>query len=111
MTYARKLEKSEAVLDWSEPAAVLERKVRAFIPWPVAEAQVAGERLRIWSAQALNAPSGAAPGRVIAARRDGIDVACGDGVLRITRIQRAGGKPVAVSDYLNARTAAGKTAS
>ncbi len=110
-SYARKLEKSEAVLDWSEPAAVLERKVRAFIPWPVAEAQVAGERLRIWSAQALNSPSGAAPGSVIAARRDGIDLACGDGVLRITRIQRAGGKPMAVSDYPNARTAAGKTAS
>jgi methionyl-tRNA formyltransferase len=107
-TYARKLEKSEAALDWTEPAAALERKVRAFMPWPVAEAQLGGERLRIWSAQVLHSQSGAPPGNVIAAQRDGIDVACGDGVLRVTRIQRAGGKPMAVSEYLNARAVPGK---
>ncbi len=108
-TYARKLEKSEAVLDWSEPAVALERKVRAFMPWLVAETHLGEERLRIWSAVVLNSQSNASPGSVIAAHRDGIDVACGDGVLRVTRIQRAGGKPMAVSDYLNARAAPGKS--
>jgi methionyl-tRNA formyltransferase len=102
VTYAHKLEKSEARLDWTESAVVLERKVRAFDPWPVAEADLAGERVRVWSAQALPG-KGASPGTVIGATKHGIDVACGDGVLRVTRLQRAGGRAVTAADYLNAR--------
>lgn len=103
VTYARKLEKSEAVLDWSRPAEVLARKVRAFHPWPVAEADVAGERLRIHGAVALAQAHHAVPGTVLAAGREGIDVACGEGVLRIRTLQRAGGKVITAADYLNAR--------
>jgi methionyl-tRNA formyltransferase len=102
-TYAHKLEKSEARLDWNEPAIALERKVRAFDPWPVAEATLGGERLRIWHAVALPTHSRAAPGTVVAATRDGIDIACADGMLRVTALQREGGRRIGVADYLNAR--------
>jgi len=102
-TYARKLEKAEARLDWQQPAGLLARKVRAYLPWPVAEAEVAGEVLRIHGAVALPLAHRASPGTVIAAGRGGIDVACGEGALRIRALQRAGGKVVTAADYLNAR--------
>ena len=102
-TYARKLEKSEARLDWSQPAAALARKVRAFNPWPVAEAQLAGERVRIHAAQPLPLAHDAAPGTVLQAGREGIDIACGEGALRLRVLQREGGRPLAAADYLNAR--------
>ena len=103
VTYAHKLDKAEAKLDFQRPAIELERQVRAFDPWPVAEGEIAGERLRIWAAQALAIEHHAAPGDVIAAGREGIDVACGQGVLRVLAVQRAGGKRMGVMDYLNAR--------
>ncbi|MBJ7575761.1 methionyl-tRNA formyltransferase [Luteimonas sp. MC1828] len=103
ITYAHKLDKAEARLDWSQPAVALARKVRAFNPWPVAEATLAGERLRIHGAVALALAHGAAPGTVLAAGRDGIDVACGDGALRIRVLQREGGRAITAADYLNAR--------
>lgn len=105
VTYAHKLDKAEARLDWNEPAAALERKVRAFDPWPVAEAIVEGETLRLWSAAAVSAHRSplTAPGSVVAASRDGIDIACADGVLRLLEVQRAGGRRIAAADYLNAR--------
>ena len=102
-TYARKLDKAEARLDWSQPAIALERKVRAFNPWPVAEAMLGGERVRIHGAIAIEAAHPAPPGTVLAAGRDGIDVACGAGALRIRVLQREGGKAITAADYLNAR--------
>jgi methionyl-tRNA formyltransferase len=105
VTYAHKLDKAEARLDWSLPAEVLANRVRAFDPWPVAEAELAGERLRIHAARAVSGESGRAPGTVLAAGRDGLDVACGQGSLRLLRVQREGGRPVAIADYLNARPA------
>jgi methionyl-tRNA formyltransferase len=102
-TYARKLEKCEARLDWSQPATVLARKVRAFNPWPIAEAMLAGERVRIHAAAALDVAHAATPGTVLQASREGIDVACGEGALRIATLQREGGRPVSAGDYLNAR--------
>ena len=102
-TYARKLDKAEARLDWSRPAIELERKVRAFNPWPMADAMLGGERLRIHGAIAIEATHPAAPGSVLAAGRDGIDVACGEGALRIRVLQREGGKAITAADYLNAR--------
>ncbi|MCX7564485.1 methionyl-tRNA formyltransferase [Xanthomonadaceae bacterium XH05] len=101
-TYAHKLDKAEARLDWQRPAVELARKVRAFSPWPVAEATLDGERLRIHRAVALE--GGGEPGQIIAAGRDGIDVACGDGVLRLLDVQRDGGKTMAAANYLNARS-------
>jgi methionyl-tRNA formyltransferase len=103
VTYAHKLDKAEARLDFSRPAIELERQVRAFDPWPVAEGEIAGESLRIWAAHAIEADHRAAPGNVLAAGRDGIDLACGQGALRITALQRAGGKRIGATDYLNAR--------
>ena len=103
VTYAHKLDKAEARLDWVLPATVLANKVRAFNPWPVAEAQLLGERVRIHAACALDETHNTAPGRVLGAGREGIDVACGQGVLRLLSLQRDGGKPISAQDYRNAR--------
>jgi len=103
ITYAHKLEKSEGKLDWTQPAEVLARKIRAFHPWPMAEAEVAAERLRIHAAEPLDTTSNAKPGTLVNASREGIGIACGHGTLRLTRIQREGGKPITATDWLNAR--------
>ncbi|WP_439426433.1 methionyl-tRNA formyltransferase [Stenotrophomonas sp. T8] len=103
VTYAHKLDKAEARLDWAQGADVLARTVRAFNPWPIAEATLSGERVRIHGAVALDAAHGQAPGTVLAASRDGIDIACGQGALRLRTLQREGGKAITAADYLNAR--------
>ncbi|MGS1320982.1 methionyl-tRNA formyltransferase [Stenotrophomonas geniculata] len=103
VTYAHKLDKAEAKLDWAQDAGALARTVRAFNPWPIAEATLAGERVRIHGAVALEADHGQAPGTVLAASRDGIDIACGQGALRLRVLQREGGKAITAADYLNAR--------
>ncbi len=103
VTYAHKLDKAEAKLDWSQPATTLANKVRAFNPWPMAEAMVAGERLRIHAALAVPRERDAAPGTLLAAGRDGLDIACGEGALRIRTLQREGGKAITAADFLNAR--------
>ena len=104
VTYAHKLDKAEARLDWSQPAEVLARRVRAFHPWPICEALVADERLRIHAARALPLDHGQVPGTVLMANKAGLDIACGQGVLRLLQIQRDGGRPIAIADYLNARS-------
>jgi methionyl-tRNA formyltransferase len=102
VTYAHKLEKAEARLDWNAPAEVIARKVRAFDPWPVAEAQLGGEVLRIWKAAVIDVDAPAAPGSIVAAGRAGIDVACAGGVLRLLEVQRAGGRRISAADFANA---------
>jgi len=119
VTYAKKLDKAEAVLDWSLPATELARRVMAFNPWPVAETRWKGETLRIWRAQAIeggNPPQSPfdkggndTPGRVLATSRDGVDVATGEGVLRIQQLQRPGGKPLQAADFLNSHPMLGET--
>jgi methionyl-tRNA formyltransferase len=104
IVYAHKIDKAEAVLDWSKPAAVLADKVRAFDPWPICEALVGNERLRIHAARALPSTHKVAPGALLACTRDGIDVACGDGALRLLTVQRDGGRAISAADYLNARS-------
>ncbi len=103
--YAHKLSKEEALLEWSRPAIELERQVRAFNPWPVAQTHYEGEVVRIWQARALDGVSanGTTPGNVVTATKAGIDVATGNGVLRIEQAQLPGGRPLAVVDLLNAR--------
>ncbi|ULU26270.1 methionyl-tRNA formyltransferase [Dyella terrae] len=100
VTYAHKLDKAEARLDFTRPAIELERQVRAFDPWPVAEGEMGGETLRIWAARAIEGVG--APGTVLGMSRDGIDIACGEGALRVTALQRSGGKRITAADYLNA---------
>ena len=104
VTYAHKLDKAEARIDWADDAVSIERKVRAFDPWPVAEADIVGERFRIWSALVSPAVD-AAPGTVVAANKAGIDIATGRGVLRVRELQRAGGRRMSAADFLNARPA------
>lgn len=103
VTYAHKLDKAEAKLDWTRPAIELANKVRAFNPWPMAEALIAGERLRLHAAVALPREQDAEPGTILAAGRDGIDVACGEGTLRVRVLQRDGGKAITAADYLHGR--------
>ena len=99
--YAHKLAKHEAVLDWAQPAQVLERRIRAFDPFPGATAQLGAESLKIWRASKLAlAPAQAVAGQVLAVTAHGIDVATGDGVLRLQELQRAGGKRLAAQDFL-----------
>lgn len=104
MTYAAKLQKQEAVIDWQQPAAQLLRQVNAFNPWPVAQTQWRGDTLRIWQAEVSAEPTQAIPGTVIAVNKQGIDVACGDGSLRITQLQVPGKRAMQVQDFLNANS-------
>ena len=105
VTYAHKLDKAEARLDWRDSADALARKVRAFDPWPVAEALVNGERLRLWDAEAVDVPAAAPPGSVVASHADAVDFATGEGVLRVRTLQREGGRRIGARDWLNARRA------
>lgn len=103
VTYAKKIEKSEAKLDWNVSAQVLERQIRAFNPWPIAETQIQGERVRIHQACALDNHTNQLPGTLLSANKDGIDIACAKGVLRLLMVQRDGCRAMPVADYLNAR--------
>ena len=102
--HAPKIDKREAVIDWRETALMNERKVRAFNPWPVACTRWRDEPLRILAAHAVPQAVSVAPGTVMEASAAGIDVACGDGVLRITQLQLPGGRPMSARDFLNAHS-------
>jgi methionyl-tRNA formyltransferase len=99
VTYARKIEKAEAAIDWREPAAVIERRLRAFDPFPGATGVLAGETIKCWRGTVVAGHPGTA-GEVLAVDDDGITVACGDGALRLTELQRAGGKRLAAAVFL-----------
>lgn len=107
VTYAEKLSKEEARLDWSRPAEELARAVRGYNPWPVAYTVHDGGPLRIWRALALAIGTSVAPGTVLAAGKDGVDVATGRGVLRIQELQPAGGRMLPAADYARGRVLAG----
>jgi len=107
-TYARKLTKPEARLDWREPAELLARRVRAFNPWPVAESALDGEQLRIYDARSLADPAGQAPGTILRAGAEGIVVAAGAGALVLERVQLPGRRVVAASELAGSRPLAGR---
>ena len=106
-TYAAKLSKEEARLDWTRPAAELARAVRAFNPWPVAHCLHEHMPLRIWRAAALEGSAGVAPGTVVAAGAEGVDVATGAGLLRMLELQPAGGRNMTASEFARGRTLKG----
>lgn len=108
VTYAAKIEKSEALIDWSQSAADIERKVRAFNPWPIAETRLDGEQLRILSARVEAGPADAAPGTILTVGADAFTVACGEGKLAVTSVQRPGRKPITARDLANAVALTGK---
>jgi methionyl-tRNA formyltransferase len=101
--YAHKLSKEEACIDWSVPARQIDLLVRAFNPWPVAYADLDGKKVRLWETEVLAGSTSAAPGTVVATSRAGVDVATADGILRITRLQMPGKRPVTAQEFLNAR--------
>ncbi|NKI71459.1 methionyl-tRNA formyltransferase [Collimonas pratensis] len=103
VTYAAKISKEEAALDFKLPAEMLERKIRAFNPFPAASASFAGVTLKLWRAQAISSDNKAAPGTILSADpQDGVVVACGSGALRITELQKPGGKRLPVAEFLKA---------
>jgi len=102
--YAAKLSKAEALVDWQRPAIEIERLVHGFNPWPVAQTEFFDQMLRIWQAQAVDgATTDQPPGSILKADKEGIDVASGDGVLRIQMAQLPGGKAMAAADLVNSR--------
>ncbi len=101
VSYAHKIGKIEAPIDWREPAALIERRIRAFDPFPGASAVLQGETIKCWRATA-EAGAGA-PGEVLTVTADAITVACGVGALRLTELQRAGGKRLAAPQFLQGR--------
>jgi methionyl-tRNA formyltransferase len=107
VTYASKLSKEEALLDWSLPAAQLDRQVRAFNPWPIAETRLHGTQLRVWQATVLELAHQAAPGTVLQANAAGIQVACGVGALNLTHVQQAGRKMQAAADFIKSHSLIG----
>jgi methionyl-tRNA formyltransferase len=104
-TYAGKILKPEAELDWRRDAAGLARAIRAFNPFPVCFSNLEAQRIKVWQAQPVDAPAAsAAVGTILQADRDGILVNCGAGQLRVQCLQLAGGKPLTAAQLLNART-------
>jgi methionyl-tRNA formyltransferase len=97
VTYARKIDKAEGVIDWREPAPVIERRIRAFDPFPGASTTLAGEPVKLWRASVSDASG--APGTVLDASQDAISIACGSGTLRVTELQRAGGKRLSAQAF------------
>lgn len=108
VSYAPKLDKSEARIDWSSSAIEIDRQIRAFNPWPMADTRFAGEPLRVLRASVARAAGREdTPGTVIGIADDGLRVACGEGVLAVSQVQRAGKRPVSARDFANAVRIAG----
>ncbi|QSP95589.1 methionyl-tRNA formyltransferase [Marinobacter salinisoli] len=99
--YAHKLTKDEGHINWNQEAQTIERLVRAFNPWPGTYSDLGEQRIRIHQAEALASRQDAAPGTILYRERDGIDVACGTGTLRITRLQLPGARAQSVNDLIN----------
>ncbi|MGE5161763.1 MAG: methionyl-tRNA formyltransferase [Betaproteobacteria bacterium] len=99
-TYAPKIGKSEAWLDWTQPNRVLARRVRAFDPFPGASTVLQGTPIKVWRGVAVPADGAAAPGTVTDAQAGGVTIACGEGALRLTELQRPGGKRLGAREFL-----------
>ena len=102
VTYAQKISKEEALIDWRQSSVQLDRLVRAFNPWPVAETRLRGQQLRIWQAAPDNESHGKTPGTVLRVSPQGIEVATGEGVLILNQVQLAGRKLVSAAEFARA---------
>jgi methionyl-tRNA formyltransferase len=100
-TYAHKLDKQEAIINWQNSATDIERVIRAFNPWPVAFTYINDKTLRIWQAEVLDENSTLDAGTVIRCDKEGIDISCGEGVLRLLKLQPSGSKEMGVLAFLN----------
>jgi len=103
VTYAEKLTKEEPRLDWSLPAAQLERCIRAFNPWPMSWLEIDGQPVKVWQASVIAGPVNAAPGTIVEANKQGIQVATVEGILNLESLQPAGKKAMSAQDLLNSR--------
>jgi methionyl-tRNA formyltransferase len=104
-TYAAKIHKEEAMINWHEPATVIDRQIRAFHPWPIAYTYLNGQLLKVWQAEVVSLEtSGHIPGQIISVSDHGIEVATSQGVIRLLTVQIPGGKPISTRNYLNARS-------
>lgn len=103
VTYAEKLSKEEARLDWSLPAAQLERCIRAFNPWPMSYFVIDDQPVKVWKASVMNTPAKAEPGTIIEANKQGIQIATAEGILNLESLQPAGKKAMNTQDLLNSR--------
>jgi methionyl-tRNA formyltransferase len=100
VSYANKIEKSEARIDWTGEAAKIERQVRAFNPFPGATSRIGTSEIKVWRARLAAAP-GALPGTILSVEPDGVAVACGNGALKLVELQRPGGKRLPASELAN----------
>ena len=101
VTYAHKIDKAEAAIDWALPASQIARRVRAFDPFPGTTFQLAGETIKLWAASVL--PASGTPGQVLHAHGDSLVVACGEQSLALHTLQRPGGKRIAARDFLQSQ--------
>ena len=99
--YAHKLTKAEAQIDWRMSALAIHNKIRAFNPWPTTSTHINGQQIRLHQATVLAPESNYLPGELIGLGRDGIDIQTGDGILRVTQLQKPGGKSLNARDFLN----------
>ena len=104
-TYAHKLDKTEATIDWQQSAQQIERQIRAFNPWPGSQAEIHGETVKLWQAQALDEGLTGTPGSVVKADKAALVVQCGEGQLHILEIQKAGKKRMPVAAFMASRAA------
>jgi methionyl-tRNA formyltransferase len=109
VTYAKKILKEEARIDWQRSATQIDRQVRAFNPWPIAETTWCGKQLRVWQAHVVDAHSEASPGTVLHADINGIQVACSDKRLNIVQLQLAGRSVVSAAEFIKGHTLIGQT--
>ncbi len=107
-SYANKLSKQEANIDWQEDANLIERKIRAFNAWPVAYTFLNDQRIRVWGADALQTEHDMSPGCVISVDKKGVQVATGRDAVNLTSIQLAGGKVISAQDFINSHDLVGQ---
>ncbi len=108
VSYAHKLSKQEANIDWQQSAVEIERKIRAFNAWPVAYTYLDEQRLRVWQAEICAPVENKAPGQIVTADKQGIQVATGAGTINLISVQLAGGKVIRAQDFINAHDVQGK---